>query len=353
MASGQERWYTVVLLQETQAIPKLALPVMSQEALVLAFCKLFPASWFSNFKFAMVEDLTSLMAPRSAHTQHGWPDPTHGIRCSEAASTDWGRVPRAALVALVRLPPLNWCAFWKSAATSPATPTSRRLASDRFRPEYVAGGYATYMGPPAVWRQRAIGALWPSTWGLFKKQQCSRWQNSGTSTSLQLIFSYSPHGPTLVSHGIFPHSSQHVESGCQKCWRDGRSITSASWTSWSLASRRSKWFLHSPSAASRVFGLHLDKNTASFHGTPRSGKQRVIDNGDTGGQSERSSDANKLTLCSPIRPAQHISLVMHRWSEDEMRSTHFVFRTPGRQARKTYHQTTATVPCPCRKAWVA
>ena len=83
-----------------------------------------------------------------------------------------------------------------------------------------------------------------------------------------------------------------------------------------------------PSAASRVFGLHLDKNTASFHGTPRSGKQRVIDNGDTGGQSERSSDANKLTLCSPIRPAQHISLVMHRWSEDEMRSTHFVFRTP-------------------------
>ena len=98
---------TVVLLQGTQAIPKLALPVMSQEALVLAFCKPFPASWFSNFKFAMVEDLTSLMAPRSAHTQHGWPDPTHGIRCSEAASTDWGRVPRAALVALVRLPPLN------------------------------------------------------------------------------------------------------------------------------------------------------------------------------------------------------------------------------------------------------
>ena len=93
----------------------------------------------------------------------------------------------------------------------------------------------------------------------------------------------------------------------------------------SLASRRSKWFLHSPSAASGVFGLHLDKNTASFHGTPRSGKQRVIDNGDTGGQSERSSDANKLTLCSPLRPAQHISLVMHRWSEDEMRSTHFVF----------------------------
>ena len=48
--------------------------------------------------------------------------------------------------------------------------------------------------------------------------------------------------------------------------------------------------------------------------TQSSGKQRVIDNGDTGGQSERSSDANKLTLCSPLRPAQHISLVMHNWT---------------------------------------
>ena len=31
-----------------------------------------------------------------------------------------------------------------------------------------------------------------------------------------------------------------------------------------------------------------------------------------------SSDANKLTLCSPIRPAQHISLVMHRWTDEEV-----------------------------------
>ena len=52
--------------------------------------------------------------------------------------------------------------------------------------------------------------------------------------------------------------------------------------------------------------------------TQSSGKQRVIDNGDTGGQSALSSDANKLTLCSPVRPAQHISLVMHRWSEEDV-----------------------------------
>ena len=37
--------------------------------------------------------------------------------------------------------------------------------------------------------------------------------------------------------------------------------------------------------------------------TQSSGKQRIIDNADAGGQTLRSSDANKLVLCSPLRPA--------------------------------------------------
>ena len=40
--------------------------------------------------------------------------------------------------------------------------------------------------------------------------------------------------------------------------------------------------------------------------TQSSGKQRVIDDAYVGLQSERSSDANKLTLCSALRPAQHL-----------------------------------------------
>eukprot|EP00435_Cladocopium_sp_Y103_P021191 s84_g5.t1 len=40
--------------------------------------------------------------------------------------------------------------------------------------------------------------------------------------------------------------------------------------------------------------------------TQASGKQRVIDAAYIGLQSERSSDANKLTLCSALRPAQHL-----------------------------------------------
>ena len=55
-----KRSRTVALLQGIQALPRgMALPMMSQEALVLAFRKLFPEKWFQNFKFAMVEDLVN------------------------------------------------------------------------------------------------------------------------------------------------------------------------------------------------------------------------------------------------------------------------------------------------------
>ena len=80
-------------------------------------------------------------------------------------------------------------------------------------------------------------------------------------------------------------------------------------------------FLHTPSAASRVPQVHWQPGTPPYPALchhPKFGKQRAIDNGDTGGQSDLSSDANKLTLCSPVRPAQHISLVMHRWSEGQV-----------------------------------
>ena len=51
--------------------------------------------------------------------------------------------------------------------------------------------------------------------------------------------------------------------------------------------------------------------------TQSSGKQRVIDDAARGGQSDRSNDANKLVLCSPLRPAQHIALVANHFSDAE------------------------------------
>lgn len=44
--------------------------------------------------------------------------------------------------------------------------------------------------------------------------------------------------------------------------------------------------------------------------TQSSGKQRVIDDAFRGGQSGTSRDANKLVLCSPLRPAQHIQTLL-------------------------------------------
>ena len=40
------------------------------------------------------------------------------------------------------------------------------------------------------------------------------------------------------------------------------------------------------------------------------GKQRIIDNAHTGGQSAFSSESNRLVLCSALRPAQHASLAV-------------------------------------------
>lgn len=51
--------------------------------------------------------------------------------------------------------------------------------------------------------------------------------------------------------------------------------------------------------------------------TQSSGKQRVIVDAALGGQSDRSNDANKLVLCSPMRPAQHVALVASCFADAE------------------------------------
>ncbi|CAE7505211.1 unnamed protein product, partial [Symbiodinium sp. CCMP2456] len=52
--------------------------------------------------------------------------------------------------------------------------------------------------------------------------------------------------------------------------------------------------------------------------TQGSGKHRIIDNAAEGGQSAASSDANKLLLCSPLRPAQHLRATVSLMSEEEL-----------------------------------
>ena len=50
--------------------------------------------------------------------------------------------------------------------------------------------------------------------------------------------------------------------------------------------------------------------------TQANGKQRIIDDAAQEGQSELSADQNKLVLCTPLRPAQHIAAVAAAMPEE-------------------------------------
>ncbi|CAE7538614.1 unnamed protein product [Symbiodinium sp. CCMP2592] len=52
--------------------------------------------------------------------------------------------------------------------------------------------------------------------------------------------------------------------------------------------------------------------------TQSSGKQRIIDNADAGGQSETSYDSNKLVLCSALRPGQHAQAIVARVPPEDL-----------------------------------
>ena len=54
--------------------------------------------------------------------------------------------------------------------------------------------------------------------------------------------------------------------------------------------------------------------------TQANAKQRIIDYAARGGQSALSADRNKLVLCSPLRPAQHIAAVSS-WASDDLWSS--------------------------------
>ena len=53
-----------------QKLKSMAVPVLRQESVVLAFRKLFPAPWFDKYQFAMVEDIIN--SPPSVAFPSGW-----------------------------------------------------------------------------------------------------------------------------------------------------------------------------------------------------------------------------------------------------------------------------------------
>ena len=365
------RWSrTVALLQGIQAIPKgVALPMMSQEALVLAFQKLFPEQWFKNYKFAMVEDLIN-SPPFCSYA--AWP-------AERGEAWDGPLVPHLAAGSVRQLARIgDGCqvgAMTHRAALPPLLPFNLD-PDDHFNQavqraqqplpyedlpvvdldlEFVADAYAAHGQPLRPWRQHAVGAMrelkrrWEGVTLHLRSfqepaiQQVTRHRDVGFIALLMLLTSWAdtsfPYGlirglPAVgyaPPYGIFPQQPAEVISMSEVLdgWQEHnqhilnqlragkddefllqQSLEDAA-NGFCTAPLRRPDFL-------RSIGNKAHRLIPRCVITQSSGKQRVIDNGDTGGQSALSSDANKLTLCSPLRPAQHIRLAMHRWTDEEI-----------------------------------
>ena len=363
------RWAaTAALLQGIQSLPKaVSLPVMSQEGLVLAFCKLFPAAWFHNFKFAMVEDLIN-SAPFSTYPEwlaeqgEAWDGPliphlASGTTRQMARIGDGCQV--GAMTHRAALPPLLPFNMTPDEHFSMALERAQYPLPFEDCPvvdkdlQFAAHGYQPGQPPLRAWREHAMGALkelkrrWQGVTlhlRAFQEpalQEVTRHRDLGLLALLVLLTSWSdvsfPHGLVMglpavgyaPPYGIFPEQpatrltmddvlqgwEQHNQNIIRqlKPSKDDafllqQSMEDATNGFCTAPMKRAEFLAHVQRRAHRLIPRCVI--------TQSSGKQRVIDNGDTGGQSERSSDANKLTLCSPLRPAQHISLVMHSWTSD-------------------------------------
>ena len=93
-----QRWSrTVMLLQGINALPRgMALPVMSQEAIVLAFRKLFPGGWFSPWWRTLSMGLPSQASP------------TGSLRKEKDGMDPWSPTPGVRQVATHWRTPANW-----------------------------------------------------------------------------------------------------------------------------------------------------------------------------------------------------------------------------------------------------
>eukprot|EP00438_Fugacium_kawagutii_P003624 Skav224194 [mRNA] locus=scaffold939:277414:285540:+ [translate_table: standard] len=361
---------TVSLLQGINALPKaVALPVMKQESIVLAFRKLFPAAWFDDFQFGMIEDLVN-SPPFSCYPEwlasqgEAWDGPltphlASGVTRQLSRIGEGNQV--GAMTHRAALPPLlpfnlSPDVHFQQALQRAQQPLPHEgLAVVDKDLEFAADFHEPQSSALRAWRQRAIGAMrelkrrWQGVTLHLRHfqepalQQVTRHRDIGLIALLMVLTSWSDTGlpfglvrglPAVgyaPAYGVFPQQPavkiglSEVLDGWQdhsmailsrlKPGKDDRFLLEQS------LDDASKGFCTQPLSASELQRL---LKGAPYRLIPRhvitqsSGKQRVIDDGHPGGQSERSSDANKLTLCSALRPAQHIALAMRRWSPAQL-----------------------------------
>ena len=329
---------------------------------MLAFRRLYPESWFLNHQFPMLEDLinqppfTCYLEWRAEEGLH-WDGPLNpcltgsqvrlALRMAEGKQAG-ALNQRAALPPLLPfgLDPDQHFALAVPRAAFPLPTEQVPVLDDDLR--FAGACCAKRRGDLRGMRKQAIGALkelkdrLAATTAVLVQhqseaiQQVTQGRDLALLTLLIILTSWGdtsyPMGliSGLPAVGFAPHYNIFPwQQACQLSQEDvldGWEAHNAAILR-SLKPSRHDQFLLSQSHADADQGfctrpmnrqemLHRLKNQP-HRLIPRcvitqsSGKQRIIDNADVGGQSALSSDANKLVLCSPLRPAQHIAITHH------------------------------------------
>ena len=340
-----------------------------QESIVLAFRKLFPESWFQTHKFPMLEDLVN-QPPFTCYLEWradagmDWEGPLNpslvGGQVRLALRMAEGK-QAGALNQKTALPPLlpfgldpdQHFELAVARANNPLPTEALPVLDADLR--FAGACSAHWRGDLRAKRKQAIGALkelksrLASTTALLVQHQADpiRQVTQGRDLALlSLLILLMSWGDTsypmgliagLPAVGFAPHYNIFP---LQPSQRISQLEVLTDWESHNAAMLRSlkpgrdDQFLLSQSQADADRGfctyplkradmLSLVKNQP-HRLIPRcvitqsSGKQRIIDNADVGGQSSLSSDANKLVLCSPLRPAQHIAVTHSYLSEQAL-----------------------------------
>ena len=332
----------------------------SQEGVILAFRKLFPAAWFEGFQFPFIEDLINTSPfvdyPKWRESVGlPWDGETNPVMAPssirQAQRTAEGQ-QAGALSHRAALPPLlpfgldvdEHFRLSLARAQLPLPTEALPVLDEDLR--FAAWAVAKHRGSLRTMRQAAMGAMaelksrWARVTEVLKSHQAvpiaqvTASRDLGLVSLLILLMSWGDTGYPfglicgLPAVGFAPHYGVFPKqpaaplrlSDVLEGWEGHNKAMLAR-----LKPSKDDVFLREQSEKDAHSGFCTPplSRTELLHqlkGQPHrliprcvitqsSGKQRIIDNADVGGQSERSSDSNKLVLCSPLRAAHHVALV--------------------------------------------
>ncbi|CAE7361503.1 unnamed protein product [Symbiodinium sp. CCMP2592] len=362
--AAQKRSRRVLLAAAASALPTpvgAMIPYLHQDSVVATFQSFFPGVEWGDFRFPMVQDLVN--APpftdyvqwcRDRHEE--WDGPLLPQLVS-AQQRQWQRTAEGQQVGAVAhraaLPPALPFGLQPDVHFDLALELARYPTPFEQPPAldldlcYAAEVTASKRGSLREWRRASLGAIrelkrrWAGVDSRLRASQqaplrrVTRKRDIGLLALLCLLVSWGdptlPHDflfgmaavGTAPVYGVFPLQSardiSHAEVLADASASNARVRAS-------LRPGRDDAFLLEQSLRDAESGfcsepLRYPQLLRAVGGLPfrliprcvitqSSGKQRIIDNADTGGQSELSSDPNKLVLCSPLRPAQHAAALL-------------------------------------------